>query len=63
MKLGSVIPYLKRIQKKYINHVTHPLGSAGIEFFHLKSATFVISRNTDIDYIFNTSFLILLTFL
>ena len=40
MKLGTIVPYLKKIQK-HINHVTHPLASA---FFHQKSATFVISR-------------------
>ena len=38
MKLGTVIPYLKEIQK-YMNQVTHP-------FFHRKSANFV--RNTEI---------------
>ena len=39
MKLGTVIPYLKKIQK--ILKI----------FFHRKSASFVISRNTDIDCI------------
>ena len=34
MKLGTVIPYLKNIQKnKYINLVTNPLSSADIRFF------------------------------
>ena len=46
MKRDTVIPYLKKIQKIY---------------FHQKSATFVISRNTNIDMHFNTEFLILLT--
>ena len=32
MELGIVIPYLKR-SKKYMNHVTHPLSSAGISTF------------------------------
>ena len=32
IKLGTVIPYLKKIQK-YINHVTHPLSSADISIF------------------------------
>ena len=32
MKLGTVIPYLKKI-KKFMNHVTHPLSSADISFF------------------------------
>ena len=30
MKLGTVIPYVKKIQKKYMNHVTHPLSSDDI---------------------------------
>ena len=32
MKLGTVIPYPKKIQK-YMNHVTHPLSSADISIF------------------------------
>ena len=51
MKLGTVIPYLKKIQKnKYITWHTHwvLLSSA---FFHWKLTIFVISRNTDIDCI------------
>ena len=32
MKLGSVIPYLKNIQK-LINHVAHPLSSVHINIF------------------------------
>ena len=32
MKLGTVIPYQKKIQK-YINHVTHPSTSADISIF------------------------------
>ena len=32
MKLGTVIPYLKKIQK-YKNHVTHTLSSADISIF------------------------------
>ena len=41
VKLGTVIPYLKKI-KKYINHMTHPLSSADISFFYRKSANFVL---------------------
>ena len=41
----------ERRSKKYLNFVTHPLTSAGISIFHLKSANFAISRNTDIDCI------------
>ena len=48
MKLGTVTPYLKKIQK-YINHVTHCLSSADISIFHQNLATFVKSRNTDTD--------------
>ena len=48
MKLGTVMPYLKKIQKLYKSHDT--------AFFHWKSATFVISRNADIDYILILNF-------
>ena len=41
MKLDTVIPYRKMIQK-HINYVRHP------SIFYRKSATFVITRNTDI---------------
>ena len=51
MKLGKVIPYLKKIQKIYVNHVTEPLNSSDISFFYRKSATFALARNTDIDRI------------
>ena len=50
MKLGTVIPYLKKIQRIYESRDTH-LSSAGISIFHRKSADFVILRNTDIDCI------------
>ena len=32
MKLGTLIPYLKKI-KKYMNHGTHPLSPANISIF------------------------------
>ena len=50
IKLGTVIPYLKKIKNIWITVHTHwvPLTSA---FFHRKSANFAISRNTCIDYI------------
>ena len=35
MKLGTVIPYLKKILK-YINHVPHPLSSADISIFSVE---------------------------
>ena len=50
MKLGTVIPYLKKIQKTHKSHDT-PLESADISIFHRKSADFSVSRNTDIDCI------------
>ena len=50
MKLGTVIFYLKKIQKCR-NYVIHTLNSADICIFHQKSATFVISRNKDINCI------------
>ena len=46
MKHGAVLSYPKKIQK-YMNHVTHYLSSADIAFFHWKSATLVIPKNTD----------------
>ena len=55
MKLGTVTPFLKKIQK-YINHVTDPFNSADIGIFHRKSANLVISRNTDIDCILMHNF-------
>ena len=48
MRLGTVIPFLKKTQK-YLNHVTHLLSSANISIFHRKSASFAISENTNID--------------
>ena len=47
MKLGTVIPYLKTIQKIY-QSMTHPLSSGDISTFFRKSTNFAISRNTDI---------------
>ena len=41
----------KEDQKKYMNHVTHPLSSAHFSIFHRKSANFAISRNRDINCI------------
>ena len=49
MKLGTVIPYLKKIQKTHKSHDT-PLESAD-SILHRKSADFSVSRNTDIDCI------------
>ena len=55
MKLGPVIPYIKKIQK-YINHVANSLSSADINIFHWKSENFAISRNEDIDCILMNNF-------
>ena len=52
IKLGPVIPCLKKIQKKCMNRVTHTSSSAEISiFFQQKSANFAISNNTDVGYI------------
>ena len=57
MKLGTLIPYLEKIENIYKSRDTP---------FYWKSANFAMSRNTDIDCIlihyFDTLFLILLTF-
>ena len=45
MKLGTVIPYLKMIQKIYESRDTAP-EFCWRSIFHRKSANFVISRNT-----------------
>ena len=50
IKLGIVIPYLKKI-KKYMNHVTSLFSYAGISIFDRKSANLAISRNTSKDWI------------
>ena len=52
MKLGMVIPYLKKIQKIYESRDTpSPWVLLTSAFFHRKSENFVISRNTDVDCI------------
>ena len=51
MLLGTVISYPKKIQKTYKSCET-PLEFRWYQhFFYRKSATFVVSRNTDIDCI------------
>ena len=62
MKLGSVIPYLRKIQK-YINHVTHPLSSADISIFSPEISRFCYIKKHRYRLDFATKFLILLTFL
>ena len=44
MKLGTVIPYLKKTQKKYMNHVTHSLSPADISIFSSKISKFCYIR-------------------
>ena len=51
MKLGTVIPYLKKIQKICKSRDTPPRLLLTSAFFDRKSANFVISRNTGIDWI------------
>ena len=46
MKLGRVIPYLRKIKKIYKSRDTVLLTSA---LFHRKSVSFATSRNTDVD--------------
>ena len=55
VKLGAVIPYLKKIQRMHKTRDT-PLISADISDFSRKSANFAISRNANIDCIFVQSF-------
>ena len=50
IKLGTVIPYLKEIQKLYGSSDT-PFNFADISIIYRKPANFAISRNTDIDSI------------
>ena len=49
MKLGTVIPYLRKMQK-CINHVTHSSSSADIRIFSPEISKFSTSRNTYIDW-------------
>ena len=62
MKLGTIIPYLKKIQKN-MNHLTHPLTSADISIFSPEISKFCYIRKYRYGLHFNTLFLILLTFL
>ena len=55
MKLSTVIPYLKMIQKIYKSRDTS-LEFPDISIFYKKSATFVVSKNTDIHSILTHSF-------
>ena len=50
MKLGTVIPYLKKTQKIYESRDT-PLDLCWNQLFYCKIANFAISENTNIDCI------------
>ena len=56
MKLGTVITYLKKIQVVYKSCDKPPEFCWNQYFFYWKSATFVISWNTDTDCIFSYNF-------
>ena len=61
MKLGTVVHYVKKIQK-YINHMTYPITSADISIFSREISNFCYVKNYRHRLHFNTKFLILLTF-
>ena len=60
MKLGTVIPCLKKIQK-YMNHVTYPLSSTDISIFSLEIRKFCSIKKCRYKLHFVTQFLILLS--
>ena len=60
MKLGTVIPYPKKIQK-YMNHVTQPLSSADISIFSPEISKFCYIKKYRYRLHFDEWFLILLT--
>ena len=60
MKLGTVVPCLKKIQK-YINHVAHLLSSADISIFSPKISNFCYIRKYSYRLHFNACFLGFLT--
>ena len=53
MKLGTVIPYLKEIQKMYESQETHPLSSAGISAFSVEVSKFCYIKKDIISNSFN----------
>ena len=60
MKLGTVIPCLKKIQK-YMNHVTYPLSSTDISIFSLEIRRFCSIKKCRYKLHFATQFSILLS--
>ena len=61
MKFGTIITYLKKIKKIYMNHVTHLLSSADISIFSSEITIFCYIKKYRHRFHFHTSFLILLT--
>ena len=61
MKLCTVMPYLKKIQKLY--HVTQPMSPTDIISFSLKISKFGYIKKYKYRLYFDTRFLILLIFL
>ena len=61
MKLGTVIPYLKKIQK-YVNHVTNLLRTADISIFSPEIIKFYCIKKYRYRVNFDTLFLIILNF-
>ena len=55
MKLGTVIPYLKKIQKIYESRQTALCVLLTSAFYYRKSENFAISRNTAYWYIISNS--------
>ena len=62
MKLGTVIPYLKKVRKN-INHVTQLRSYADISIFSTEICIFCYIKKYKYRLHFNVYFLILLTFL
>ena len=61
MKLCTVMPYLKKVQKLY--HLTHPMSPANTSSFLLEISKFGCVKKHMYRLHFDTKFLILLTFL
>ena len=51
MKLGTVMPYIKKVQNTYESRDTPLRVSVILAFFHSKLENFDVSRNKDIDCI------------
>ena len=61
MKLGTLIPFLKRIEK-YINHVTDPVSSADVSIFLPEISKFCCIKKFRYRLYYDTLLLIILTF-